>query len=243
MGEDLTFLDSVGWEAVKKALNLRVVIVSEKLMPSSRNRVWVVETDVRPVVVKMSLSKKGPDEFEFLVRARGAGLDVPFPLFMHEDYIVMEYVSGEPCDFLVNHFFSTDACVGIGEWLAAYHEKLGDSESPTVMGDCVLSNFVMHEGRVFGFDLESSYPGEPLDDLGQMAASILGSEPFFTPVKFDLCMDMFRAYERRTSMETVESVRPYVARHLEKSAFARPLFRRTFYDAAKSLRRGWPKLA
>ncbi len=56
MLSDLTVFDALGWEAVKEALNQRVVLGPVRLIPSRRNRVWVVETDVRPVIVKRSLS-------------------------------------------------------------------------------------------------------------------------------------------------------------------------------------------
>jgi Ser/Thr protein kinase RdoA (MazF antagonist) len=240
---DLTFMDAHGWEAIKKSLNQRVVVVKERLVPSRHNRVWIVETDVRPVVVKLSLSGKAPDEFEFLIRGKRKDLNVPFPMHMEDGYLVMEYISGEPCDLLINHMFSLEAAEKLGVWLARFHESMSDSDSDTIMADAVLSNFVMREGEVYGFDFESSGRGEPLDDLGQLATSILGSEPYFIPIKFDLARRMLLGYEKQSGMEVVESVRPYVSKHLEQASFSKPLFRRTFSQVASGLRRGWPRLA
>jgi hypothetical protein len=243
MASDPTALDLLACEVLKKALNQRVVIVRSKLVPSLRNRVWLVETDVRPVVLKRSLSGKSPTEFETLLLAKKAGLEVPFPLYMDHDYIVTEYIAGESCDRLINHMFSSKAAEGIGGWLGAFHESLESFGRPLVMADAVLPNFLQYDDKVFGVDLEDALPGEPLDDVGQVAASILGSEPFFTPIKFELCYRMLDGYESRTGMESVESVRPYVAKHLMLSVKAKPLYRRPFSQVASAIQKGWPNLA
>lgn len=243
MSSDLTAMDSSGWETVKKALNQRVVFVRSSIVPSYRNRVWLVETDVRPVVVKRSLSGLSAVEFETTLLAKKAGLLVAYPLYMDRDYLVSEYISGDSCYLLVNSLFSTPAAKGLGKWLGGFHESMDSFGRPMAMRDAVLENFIMHEGEAYGVDLEDASPGDPLDDLGQMAASILGNEPFFTPVKFDLCFSMLDAYEDRTGMESRESVRPFVAKHIRQSVRARPLYRRPFEQVAKVLDRAWPDMA
>lgn len=245
MLSDLTSLDSPGWSAVRDALNQRVVLVNERLIPSKVNRVWVVETDVRPVIVKRSLSGKGEMEFEALGRARGLGLNVPFPLHRSGDYLVLEYIGGERCDSLVKQMFSTDVADAVALWLSRFHEKMAsDGGSPLIMTDAELSNFVWLDGAVYGLDLEDVAEGDPLEDLGRLVASIIASEPMFAPIKFDVCLRMLRTYEAESGMEALESVRPFVAKHLRLSGRARPVFRRTLVDAAASLESsGWPNLA
>lgn len=242
MLNDLTALDSYGYEALKKALNQRVVVESVKLVPSRRNRVWVVETDVRPVVVKRSLSGKIENEFETLVLARKAGLPVPYPLLKEEDYLVLEYIPGESCEILINHMFSSEAVDGIGRWLAEFHRCLGDDSKSRIVGDAIPSNFILNDGLTYGLDLEDSGPGDPLDDLGEMVAMILASEPFFTPIKFDLCLRMIKSYGAFAGSDVAEEVRPYVSKHLRSDASVKPLFRRTLVSAAKALEKGWPEL-
>lgn len=243
MAGDLTALDSYGWDALKKSLNQRLVLSRIRLVPSKRNRVWVAETDVRPVVVKQSLSGRAGNEFEQLLIARKAGIEVPYPLFMEGEYLVLEYVQGDTCDTMINHLFSFEAAERIGIWLARFHEKMPSDDLRIIRGDSVLSNFVFSEGKIFGLDFEDSGPGDPLDDLGQIGASILGNEPFFTPIKFDLCIRLIESYGREARSDVVELVRPYVSKHLRLGAKTRPLFRRTFASAAKSIERGWPDLA
>ena len=239
----MTSLDSLGFEALKMALNQRVVVNKVRLLPSSVNRVWLVETDVRPIVVKKFLSRKSGTEFEALVRARAAGLTVPYPLWKEGDYLVLEYIPGETCDRMINHMFSYEVAEKLGAWLGGFHGRLGSSEGKTIVGDADLSNFIFSEDGVYGIDLEDSREGNPLEDVGDMGASILGSEPFFTPIKFDLCFRMIRAYERATGTDAIERVRPYIASYLRLDAKKKPLFKRTFVVASKSLERGWPKLA
>ena len=243
MANDFTAIDSFGWDALKKALNQRVVVNSYRLIPSRRNRVWVVETDVRPVIVKQSLSGRCGTEFETLLLARQAGIEVPYPLFKEGDFLVMEYISGETCEVMINHMFSSAAAEESGRWLANFHEQLAFGSATRIMGDAVLSNFIMGEGRLFGVDLEDCAKGTPFDDLGQLAASILGSEPFFTPIKFDLCAHMIARYEKTAHVDALEKVRPFVAKHLRNDARRKPLFRRTLLVAAKSIEKGWPELA
>ena len=244
MSQDLTLMDSDGWDAMRRALNQRVVLINESLMPSNRNRVWIVETDVRPVVLKRSLCGRAENEFASLVSARQAGLDVPLPLYYHDDHIVMEYIPGERCDALINHMFSAKTAEGLARWLARFHEKMGDGVRPHIMADAELSNFMVWEDRVWGFDLEDTAVGDPLDDVGKLLASILGSEPVFTPVKFDMCMGLMKAYEEESGIEVQESVRPQIARHLRLSATTKPLFRKALLEAARAFEGvGWPTLA
>lgn len=243
MVDDLTELDSYGWEALKKSLNQRLVVSDIRLVPSRRNRVWIAETDVRPIVIKQSLSGRANIEFEALLVARKTGLDVPYPLFKEGDYLVLEYVQGDTCDTLINHLFSVETTVKIGIWLARFHNKNSSGDTSAVRGDAVLSNFVLSDGRIFGLDLEDSGPGDPLDDLGQIAASILGSEPFFTPIKFDLCLRLIESYGQERGTDVMEASRQYISRHLRLDAKSRPLFRRTLVSAAASLERAWPRLA
>ncbi len=228
---------------MKDALNQRVVISAVKFVPSKKNRVWIVETDVRPVVVKRFLSGRCGHEFEALLQAKQAGLNVPYPLHIASDYLVTEYLEGESCDILINHMFSIEAADGIGRWLALFHQKLGDGINRKLMADAVLSNFILHEGSVYGLDLEDSCLGDPLDDVGRAAASILGSEPFFTPIKFDLCHRMIASYSEASNSDIMQAVRPFVSKHIRIDASRKPLFRRTFMAAARSLERQWPELA
>lgn len=243
MAHDLTALDSPGWNALRNALNQRLVLVNEKLIPSRRNRVWVVETDVRPVILKRSLSGRAENEFECLLKARDGGLDVPFPLYRSGDYMVLEYVAGERCDSLINHLFSAEAAEKLGIWLAKFHQEFGRDNSQSIMADAELTNFQLCDGRVFGMDLEDSCVGEPMEDVGQLIASILGSEPVFTPIKFDLCMRLLESYEKESGMEAVESARPFVSKHLRLAAATRQLFKKTLLEAARSIEYGWPRLA
>jgi len=242
MAPDLTQVDSEGWCALKSALNRRVVPARYTLVQSKRNRVWVVETDVRSVVLKQFLSGRCPDEFEILLRARKAGVEVPYPFHKEGDLLVMEYIPGEPCEMMINHMFSSRVAEDLGRWLARFHSALGDGASDQIMGDAVLSNFLYHDGRVHGVDMEDSRPGDALEDLGQMVASVLSGEPMFNPVKFDLSMQLLAGYEAVSGRHVTEEVRPFVSKHLLKSSLTRPLFRRTFAAAAKSLERGWPRL-
>jgi len=239
---DLTVLDPLAWEAIKSALYQRVVIGSVRFVPSKKNRVWIVETDVRPVVVKRFLTGLCANEFELLLRARSSHVDVPMPLAKSSDYLVNEYIEGETCDVLINQFFSSAASEGIGKWLARFHSRLSDGSRYWIMSDAVPANFIVSGEDIYGLDLEDSVIGDPLDDMGRMVASVLDSDPLFTPIKFDLCRKMIRSYERESGMDVMDAVRPFVSKHLQRDAKNRPLFRRTLMGAAKSLEKGWPEV-
>lgn len=242
MLSDFTALDSLGFEALKNALNQRVVVNSVTLLPSGVNRVWVVETNVRPVIVKRFFTGRAGTEFETLLRARAKGVPVPLPFWKDKEYIVEEYIEGEGCDRLINHLFRSDIAEKIGIWLADFHARLLDDRGCTILGDAVLSNFICSEENVFCVDLEDARPGDPLEDLGHVSACILGSEPFFTPIKFDLCLHLISSYEKSSGTDVKERVRPHISRRLRFDARKKPLFRRTLLAAAKGLERGWPEL-
>lgn len=239
---DFTALDSLGFEALKNALNQRVVVNKVTLLPSSVNRVWVVETNVRPVIVKRFFTDKAGVEFETLLRARTRGVSVPFPLWKDKEYLVEEYIEGEGCDRLINHLFRSDIAEKIGIWLAGFHAGLVDERGNTILGDASLSNFIGSEEGVFCVDLEDSRLGAPIEDVGHVSACILGSEPFFTPIKFDLCLRLISSYEKASGTDVREQVRPYISMRLRSDARKKPLFRRTLVAAAKGLERGWPEL-
>jgi tRNA A-37 threonylcarbamoyl transferase component Bud32 len=240
---DLTALDPLGWEALKGALNQRVIIDRVRFVPSRKNRVWIIETNVRPVVVKRFLTGKCENEFELLLRARKALLSTPLPLAKSGDYLVSEYIPGESCDVLINQMFSATASEGVGRWLARFHAMLYDGARTWIMSDAVPSNFVLSGEDIYGLDLEDSVRGDPLEDVGRMAASVLDTDPLFTPLKFELCRRMIRSYERQSHLDIIEDVRPFVSKHLRLDAKNRPLFRRVLLGAAKSLEKGWPVLA
>jgi hypothetical protein len=243
MMEDATALDSFGWEALKKALNQRVVAGRPKFVPSKVNRVWIVETDVRPVVVKRFLSGKCETEFEALLQARTAGLDVPYPMAKEGEYLITEFIPGESCDVLIHKMFSLEAVDALGTWLAAFHKRMSLEGGSRIMYDTVPSNFVMNGDKICGFDLEDTRPGDPLDDVGKLAASIIGNEPYFTPIKFHLCLRMLRSYGIAAGVDVVDVSRKYVSKHLQQDARKKPLFRRTIVSAAKAVEKGWPRLA
>lgn len=240
---DLTLLDPFAWEALKGALNQRVTIHRIRFVPSRKNRVWIVETDVRPVVVKRFLTGKCSNEFEMMVRARNAGLETPLPLAMSDDCLVNEYVPGEACDLMINHMFSVAASEGIGRWLARFHGRFAEGGRCWIMSDAVPENFILNGEEVFGLDLEDSRIGDRMDDVGRMAASMLDSDPLFVPLKFDLCHHMIRSYERESHLDVMEQVRPFISKHIQSDAKNRPLFRRVLVAAAKSLEKSWPELA
>jgi tRNA A-37 threonylcarbamoyl transferase component Bud32 len=240
---DLTALDPLGWEALKGALNQRVIIDRVRFVPSRKNRVWIIETNVRPVVVKRFLAGRCGNEFELLLRARNAGLDAPLPLAKSGDYLVTEFVPGETCEVLINQMFSSVASDGVGRWLALFHERLSDLGRNWIMSDAVPSNFILAGESIYGLDLEDAVIGDPLEDVGRMAASMLDTDPLFTPLKFDLCHRMIRSYERQSHTDIIEDVRPFISKHLRLDSKNRPLFRRTLIGAAKSIEKSWPALA
>lgn len=243
MIEDATALDSYGWEALRKALNQRVVAGRPRFVPSKVNRVWVVETNVRPVVIKRFLSGKCDNEFEALLQARMSGLDVPYPLAKEGEYLVTEYLPGESCEVLIHKMFSGEAAIGLGLWLAEFHERMSAPGSPRIMGDTSPANFILDGGRVYGFDLEDTGPGDFMDDIGMLAAAIIGNEPFFTPIKFDICLKMIRSYGDASGTDIVERSKGYVSKHLQIDARKKPLFRRIIVRAAQALEKGWPDIA
>lgn len=87
-----------------------------------------------------------------------------------------------------------------------------------------MRNFVLGpRGTLHGVDFEEAAPGDPLRDLGQICASILDTEPMFTPVKTALCRRLIASYGRLTGQCDLEGrLTAFIAAALRETAGRRP---------------------
>ena len=67
-----------------------------------------------------------------------------------------------------------DRAEALGLWLARFHREMETPEGPLLRGDCVLPNFLTTDsGGLYGVDFEESRPGDPREDVAQLAVSVL----------------------------------------------------------------------
>ena len=65
-----------------------------------------------------------------------------------------------------------------------------------VRGDATLRNFLFTD-RIWGVDFEEARKGEPIEDIAQMCASILSTDPMFTEKKIHLCQLFIHTYRQQ----------------------------------------------
>lgn len=213
-------------------------------LQSKKNRVYLVENKDGCFLLKLYRSphhRRSAVEHRVLREAYRRKAAVPQPLaFNEERALLMEYISGENLCDLLNRCCLPEYADLLAEWFAYFHRCFERPGGMTLLrGDANLRNFIVHRGGVlYGVDFEEAAPGKPDRDIGQICASILNTEPMFTPAKAVLCRRLIARYGRLTGRENLESsLTGPIAAALRESARRRPQQRRYLLKEAGRLRR------
>jgi aminoglycoside phosphotransferase (APT) family kinase protein len=91
--------------------------------------------------------------------------------------ILMEYIDGGP---MANRpCISVQQCRGLAKWLHGFHAIFPGMKR----GDAILRNFLEKDGDIYGIDFEEAGPGDQLEDVSMLCASILTEDPIFSREK------------------------------------------------------------
>lgn len=198
-------------------------------MESRKNRVYLAASEGRRYVLKLYRSPHhlhSALEHQVMQQARGYGIPVPPPLaFIEGKALLMAYIpGGNLCDLLNSRCLQTYADK-LAQWYSTFHRCFSRPGGGTlVRGDSNLRNFILcRSGILYGVDFEEASPGNPLLDIGQICASILDTEPMFTPEKSALCLRLITRYSLITGQGNLEPcLSPIIARVLRETASRRP---------------------
>lgn len=171
---------------------------------SKKNTVCYVLFNGKPRVLKwFAPGFKRQFETEYTVLEQGHSvLSLPIPLEKDtkNNVIIMTYISGENlCDIINNEQTSLSEKQRLMQllagWFSAFHTHFQHDERYAIRGDSILRNFLFTD-RIWGVDFEEARPGKPGEDIAQMCASILTTNPMFTEEKFSLCHQFISHYKQ-----------------------------------------------
>jgi len=190
-------------QALCHGLGLRIM----RRFASKKNRGYLVESGAAHYVLKVyspEFEHHLPVEADLLKKAHNLALGVPRPVEVRDHALLMEYIEGDNlCDAL-NARPRLEYAAALAHWFFCFHEAFSVSPTCTVVrGDSNLRNFIVAATdaqaagtRLVGVDFEESGKAHPASDIGTIVASVLNTDPMFTPTKAELCLNMIQTYLR-----------------------------------------------
>lgn len=135
-------------------------------------------TSGEKMIGKLFVTGRFEMEHQLLVSCGAAGLSVPEVYGAEDGVILMEYIPGETLVDVLNRTLENRYVVLLAQWYYDFHQTTG-----MVKGDPRLRNFILADDMLWGLDFEEAHEGLWLLDIGGVAASILDTNPIFTPEK------------------------------------------------------------
>ncbi len=191
---------------------------------SKKNRVFELQWEGERCVVKIYSDifvERAPVEYETLRRCAAAGVPAPKPVALFDGAVIMTLLEGENAyrrfqalyhpnderaDAALEQLLSRCAV-----WLAQFHHAF---HGQYARGDAILKNYLVTDSTIYGCDFEEASRSDPLADLGDMIAFILGMRPKFVPRKFLLARHLAREYWRASGGDRFDALPEAVARSL-----------------------------
>ena len=171
---------------------------------SRKNKVFRISYEGRTLIAKVYPQSGGDSarrEFEVLKKCSDLGLRVPVPIELAGSTIVMSYLEGSNMSELVDPLLDPDELVdsdsvnrlveGLAGWLASFHNAF---EFRLCRGDTILRNFLLSDGMTYGIDFEEVHDGDPMSDIGELCASMLGMRPLFGPKNIEMTASFVNRY-------------------------------------------------
>jgi len=178
--------------------------IIQKKYKSKKNTVAYITLNNKPKVVKWFAPgfKKNMDK-EYSILSTGylkLNIPTPFEKDQKHNVILMSYIIGENlCDLINDENMTTSEkqrlMLLLSEWFSNFHNYFRKGNKTYIRGDSILRNFIF-SNKIWGVDFENSRYGKPDEDISQMCASILSTDPMFTDEKIQLCNIFIKNYER-----------------------------------------------
>lgn len=182
---------------------------------SRRNEVSLVREGGRHVVKKMFVAGNARHEWDILSRCHTSGLAVPEPLSISLDTITMEYIPGQT--YADRPLLTHHQCKMLAGWLFSFHMAF----TGTRKGDAMLRNFIENGTVTYGIDFEEAGPGDGLEDVALLCASILTENPIFTQTKINEARWVAACYLDLARSRSHEELSAMLETELEKIAARR----------------------
>lgn len=176
--------------------------VLQKNFKSKKNTVAYVTIDKKPRILKWFVpGLKENMENEYGILSEGyKELNIPAVYEKDDDNNVLHisYILGENLCDLINSEEITDQekqrlVTLLAQWFNDFHNFFKEDQNFKIRGDPELRNFIFSD-KIYGLDFEESRQGHPVEDIAGMCASILSTDPAFSPLKFKLCEKFIDEY-------------------------------------------------
>jgi tRNA A-37 threonylcarbamoyl transferase component Bud32 len=234
------FQVTLSLEKLTREMGLRII----ERFPSKKNHVYLVAgiKDGSYAVLKVyDIATRDflVVEKKVLIQAYQRGVAVPAIISCWEDKaLLMEFIKGSNACDVVNQTRDMDIAHGLGKWLAQFHLAFKGKGKSLIKGDTILRNFVVGEipkAKIYGVDFEESRYGDPVSDLGKLCASILDTNPAFTPWKFSYCLRLVEEYAGVYGPVDQRVLEREIAVSLKETATRRPSQREQLLSEAKHI--------
>ncbi|TXT56805.1 MAG: hypothetical protein BAJATHORv1_20401 [Candidatus Thorarchaeota archaeon] len=191
-----------------------------KRFRSKKNVVFAFRAGNTRLVAKLFITDAFKKELEQLLLCARNGVNAPPVLAAKEGVILMPLISGIPLVDALNETLSESLTKLLAKWYSGYHSVTG-----LIKGDPRLRNFILHDRKIYGLDFEEAGPGDWMDDIGGVAASILDTYPIGGIKKSKLVWVLFYTYishrDITSNLSLESSFTAFVADTLEATALWR----------------------
>jgi predicted Ser/Thr protein kinase len=210
-------------------------------LASKKNEVYLLQAPEERFILKVFDSDRWEWEHSILLSCKSKGVLAPRPLLSGERFIVMEFLEGPNLRDLINQTLDPIYSRRLAEWLAIFHRSFVKEEETLVRSDAKLQNFILTERGIAGLDFEMAHWGNPLEDLGEVCAHILNTDPMFIREKYDLCDVLLDRYAFLTA-RSLNGINGWVLRAMEEAMAFRPHQREVLLREIEKLKKGtlWP---
>lgn len=189
-------------------------------LPSKKNSVFLVERNGTLTVLKIYDSNRWENEAAVLRKARAQGVAVPDVIDAMDGMVFLEYIAGDTVNDILNREYSPGPVYAVCSWLAGFHKAFYDNGRVIVKSDAIFKNFILSD-KVYGVDFELSHEGIPEEDIGEMIAFLLDTEPAFTEEKMELSCVLIERYEKESGIR-LHDIEEHVASSLIDASNYRP---------------------
>ncbi|MDG6218872.1 MAG: phosphotransferase [Candidatus Thermoplasmatota archaeon] len=184
-----------------------------KTFQSKKHTVSFITINKKPFVLKWyqpGFKKNMLCEYQILSNS-SINFAKPIVFEKNEKYqfLLLEYIKGTNlCDILNMNEIQLDEKIHIihllAHWFAQFHQHFQTEKETLLHGDAHIRNF-LYANKIFGLDFEETHPGLPIEDLADVSASILTTNPQFTKEKKQLQQQFIQYYEHLTNKKIQNS--------------------------------------
>ena len=194
-----------------------------KIFKSKKNTVCLIELNQSAYVLKLFSNENisgFQNELMILFKSNTMYNKAQMKSFDEKNkYILLEYVKGENvCDFINNPSIpykkKTSIIQELARWFNQFHDDLCDNNLTLIHGDANLRNF-LYTNIIIGLDFEETINGKPSQDIANICASILTTNPQFTKEKEEL-KDLFIQSYQKLSSNDLSTISEEIEKTIQK---------------------------